>query len=88
MDLWDAMVAAIDRVKEGLFTQLITKALLENQNYMKLVDEKRDPVEYHPSKFVHGFAENFCFVILTKMAYPPESWIDNLYAIQIVVNKK
>ena len=88
MDLWDAMVAAIERIQEGLFSQLITKALLENQNYMKLVDEKRDKPEYHPSKFVHGFADKFCFVVLTKMSYPPEEWIDNLYAIQIIVNKK
>lgn len=88
MDLWDAMVASIDRIQEGLFSQLITKGLLENQNYMKLVDEKVDSEEYHAKKFVHGFADKFCFVVLTRMSYPPEDWINNLYAISIVVNKK
>merc|ERR1712226_124654 len=87
MDLWRAMEAAIERVHEGLFTQLITKALMENQNYMKLVDEKRDKPEYHASRFVHGFAENFRFVVLTRIAYPPPEWIDTCYAIEIVVSK-
>lgn len=84
MDLWTAMESSFERIMPGLWAMLISQTLMENQNYMKLVDEKVDKPEYHHNKFVHINADKFKFMVTTKMSIPPDSWIDNLYAIEIV----
>jgi len=87
MDLWEAMEAGFDRIKEGLFSSLLSKALMDNQGYMELVT-KDDKEEYQPTKFVHHMAKDFRFVVLTKMSCPPMEWIENCYAVEVIVTKR
>lgn len=85
MDLWSAMESSFDRICPNLFEDLLNKSLLDNQNYMKLVDESKDEEIYHKNKFVHGFSDKFRFVILSKFTIPPEEWLDKTYTIEICV---
>jgi len=88
MDLWNAMESSFNRIKENLWEELFSKTLMENQNYMKLIDIKVDKPEYHPNKFAHMYSEKFKLVILTGQAVPPDEWVDVTYPVEIVTIEK
>merc|ERR1712048_411073 len=88
MDLWNALEAAFERIQTGLFNKILNKSIMDNQNYMSLVDVEKDDECYHPNKFVHGFADKMRFVVLSRMGCPPEEWVEKMYAVEVTVQEQ
>ncbi|CAK8672610.1 unnamed protein product [Clavelina lepadiformis] len=84
VDMFATISDIFDNIHPGLMEDVMTKALLENSNYMKLI-KPTDHDEYQKSKFQHHRVDNFTLIILTKNKYPSEHLIEKTYPIRIVL---
>ncbi|KAK3259728.1 hypothetical protein CYMTET_31288 [Cymbomonas tetramitiformis] len=86
VDLMDEIERAFDVIEFGLFDEIMSKGLLQNEAYMKLI-RKDDGEEYHPNKFQDSRAQKFKLIIITSNRDPKESLVESTYVMRVKVKK-
>jgi len=81
-DMFDIISDIMDQIQPNLMKSLMSKEIVKEENYMKLV-KPSDDSQYQSSQFMHQFADQFQFVIITKKENPPQSLLDKTYPIKI-----
>ena len=84
VDMWYQVAVMFEQVQPDLLASLLSRDILQEEKYMSLV-KPEDSEEYQKVTFMHGRVHKFCMTVLTKLAYPPESLLDILYPISIVL---
>merc|ERR1712168_1309194 len=69
-DLFNVVSENINKIQPNLMQDLLSKKLLQDENYMSLV-RSSDEQMYQSNNFMHQFAANFTFILVTKMTSPP-----------------
>jgi len=86
VDMFEQVSEVVNRIQPKLMKQLMTKALLKDEKYMKLV-KNSDDAQYQAGQFMHHFVENFKVIFITKNPYPPKALLDQTYPIRVVLPK-
>lgn len=82
-DMFDIVAELFDEIQSGLMDLVMSKEILKEENYMKLIRDSDDN-SYQPNNFMHQFAFSFVFVILTKRHEPEKKLTDSCYTIRVI----
>jgi len=83
-DLFNVVTENINKIQPNLMQDLMSRKLLQDENYMSLVKSSDDKM-YQSNDFMHQFSANFMFILVTKMASPPPHITGNMLPVRVVM---
>ncbi|KAL2082884.1 hypothetical protein ACEWY4_020657 [Coilia grayii] len=84
VDLLESVENQLNQVSLGLFSQLMSKELLQEERYLNLVRSSDGP-QYARTEFRRDRLETFRLVVVTKQRHPSDALLTAFYPIEITL---
>lgn len=84
VDLFEEAGKLFDKIQPGLFDSLLSKSLLKDEAYLKLI-RKEDGEEYDSSNFADERVKRFKFILLTSARFPNEALVERTFPLRVKV---
>uniref|UniRef100_A0A4X2MEP4 IQ motif and ankyrin repeat containing 1 n=1 Tax=Vombatus ursinus TaxID=29139 RepID=A0A4X2MEP4_VOMUR len=86
IDMFEVVKRQLDAIQPGLAQDLLSKNLLNNDRFLSLLRPGDGP-EYNPNQFQISRTMHFKVFFLTKTRRPPDSQLQTLLPIQVLLPK-
>ncbi|XP_065184286.1 IQ motif and ankyrin repeat domain-containing protein 1-like [Sycon ciliatum] len=83
-DMWDAVERSFNLVRPGLLSAVMDKSIMKESVYESLI-RKEDGKAYEKTNFMRGRVQDFQFIVITRMRYPPDQVVHQMYPIRVIM---